>query len=73
MSSFVPSAITQSFFELQTPDFTWKFVWTVTNYEKTFKRKWPLNITLLCNNSAIFQGTESRFYMEVRMDCPNNL
>ena len=28
-SSFVPSAITRSFFELQTPDFAWKFVWTV--------------------------------------------
>ena len=26
MSSFVPSAITQPFFELQTPDFAWKFV-----------------------------------------------
>jgi len=35
VSSFVPSAITQPFFELQTPDFAWKFVWTVpTNYEK---------------------------------------
>ena len=35
MSSFVPSAITQPFFQLQTPDFAWKFVWTVpTNYEK---------------------------------------
>ena len=34
MSSFVPSAITRPFFELQTPDFAWKFVWTVpTNYE----------------------------------------
>ena len=28
MSSFVPSAITQPFFELQTPDFAWKFIWT---------------------------------------------
>jgi len=37
MFSFVPSAITQPFFELQTPDFAWKFVWTVpTNYEKKF-------------------------------------
>merc|ERR1712148_90900 len=37
MSSFVPSAITRPFFELQTPDFAWKFVWTVpTNYEKKF-------------------------------------
>ena len=29
VSSFVPSAITQPFFEQHTPDFTWKFVWTV--------------------------------------------
>ena len=28
-SSFVPSAITLPFFDLQTPDFAWKFVWTV--------------------------------------------
>ena len=35
VSSFVPSAITQPFFELQPPDFAWKFVWTVpTNYAK---------------------------------------
>ena len=35
MSAFVPSAITQPFFELQSPDFAWKFVWTVlTNYAK---------------------------------------
>ena len=34
-SSFVPSAITRSFFELQTSDFAWKFVWTVpTNNPK---------------------------------------
>ena len=40
VSSFVPSAITQPFFELQTPDFAWKFVWTVpTNYEKKFVKK----------------------------------
>ena len=38
--SFVPSAITQPFFELQTPDFAWKFVWTVpTNYEKKIVKK----------------------------------
>ena len=29
-----------SFFELQTPDFAWKFVWTVpTNYEKKVVKK----------------------------------
>ena len=39
MTSFVPSAITQQFFELQTPDFSWKFMWTVpTNYEKKIVR-----------------------------------
>ena len=32
---YVNYAITQPFFELQTPDFAWKFIWTVpTNYEK---------------------------------------
>ena len=31
--SFVPSAITRPFFELQTRDFAWKFVWNgSTNY-----------------------------------------
>ena len=40
MSSFVPSAITQPFFELQTPDFAWKFVWIVQiNYKSTKVQK----------------------------------
>ena len=31
------SAMTPPFFELQTPDFAWQFVWTVpTNYEFFF-------------------------------------
>ena len=34
MSSFLPSAITQPFFELQTPDFAWKFVWIVQKITK---------------------------------------
>ena len=35
MSSFVPSAITRPFFELQPPDFAWMFIWTIqTNYQK---------------------------------------
>ena len=29
MFSFVPSAITQPFFELQTPDFAWEPLWNV--------------------------------------------
>ena len=37
MFSFVPSAITQPFFELQTPDFAWKFIWTVLTYYKSTK------------------------------------
>ena len=37
-------SITHSFFELQSPDFAWKFVWTVrTNFEKNLKTKWPPN------------------------------
>jgi len=30
--------ITQSFFELQTPDFAWKFIWTVRTKYKSTKR-----------------------------------
>ena len=48
VSSFVPSAINQPFFELQIPDFAWKFVWTVpTNYERkkmTTRNECPPNI-----------------------------
>ena len=39
MSSFVPSAITQPFFELQTTDFVWKFIWTVQPSDKVQKYK----------------------------------
>ena len=40
VSSFVPSAITQPFFELQIPDFAWKFVWIVQiNYKSTKSTK----------------------------------
>ena len=40
MSSFVPSPITQPFFELQTPDFAWNFVWIVQiNYKSTKVQK----------------------------------
>ena len=39
-SSFVPGTITQPFFELQTPDFAWKFVWIVQiNYKSTKSTK----------------------------------
>ena len=38
--SFVPSAITRPFFELQTPDFAWMFVGLVqTNYKSTKSTK----------------------------------
>ena len=37
MFSFVPNAITQPFFELQTPDFAWKFVWIVQIKYKSTK------------------------------------
>ena len=40
MSSFVNSAIPQPFFELQTPDFAWKFVWIVQiNYKSSKVQK----------------------------------
>ena len=32
---FLRAPVTEQFFELQTPDFAWKFVWTEpTNYAK---------------------------------------
>ena len=57
VSSFVPSAITRPFFELQTPDFAWKFVWTVpTNYEKkiviTYIRNYVITKFILHNLSG---------------------
>ena len=58
MYSFVPSAITHSFFELQTPDFAWNFVWTVrTNNEKfSFRgvKKWGGHSGASRSNSAVF-------------------
>ena len=39
MMSKCPLSYLVQFFELQTPDFAWKFVWTVpTNYEIFFVR-----------------------------------
>ena len=32
-------ALTQPFFELQTPDFAWKFIWTVPTKLATIQRK----------------------------------
>ena len=37
-------AITQPFFELQTPDFAWKFVWTVPSKWASMQRKICLEI-----------------------------
>ena len=69
MSSFVPSAITQPFFELQTPDFAWKFVWIVQKITKVQKQVCKYKST---HNSVTFSATDSRFCMEVRMDSPKN-
>ena len=53
--------ITQPFFELQTPDFAWKFVWIFrTNYKSKKVKKY-----ISTHNSAIFWATDSRFCMEV--------
>ena len=35
----VPSAITHSFFELQTPDFTWKLIWTIATKWASMQRQ----------------------------------
>ena len=77
MSSFVPGAITQPFFELQTPDFAWKFVWIVQiNYKSTKSTKKVQNKYKKVHkyksthNSVIFRATDSRFCMEVHMHRP---
>ena len=55
MFSFVPSAITQPFFELQTPDFAWKFVSIVQiNYKSTKSTK-KVHKYKSTHNSAIFE------------------
>ena len=41
-------SITHSFFELETPDFAWKFVWTIwTIFDKILKKKNGRQITKL--------------------------
>ena len=52
VSSFVLSAITQPFFELQTPDFAWKFVWIVQiNYKSTKSIKKYIRTKVLITQS----------------------
>ena len=62
-------------FEQQFLDFAWKFVWTViTNYEIFFgqgHQKGDLRASR--GNSASFWATDSKFCMELRMNCPNKL
>ena len=76
MFSFVPSAITQPFFELQTPDFAWKFVWIVqinyksTKVQKVQKKYKKVHKYKSTHNSVIFRATDSRFCMEVHMHRP---
>ena len=73
MSSFVPTAISQPFFEIQTPDFAWKFIWIVQiNYKRTkvqkvqkVQKKYISTKVLI-----IFGATDSRFCMEVHLHCP---
>ena len=79
MFSFVPSAITQPFFELQTPDFAWKFVWIVqinyksTKVQKVQKKYKKVHKYKSTHNSVIFRATDSRFCMEVHMDSQNKV
>merc|ERR1712020_217842 len=54
VSSFVLSAITQPFFELQTPDFAWKFVWIVqVNYKSTKSTKKYISTKVLITQSFL--------------------
>ena len=58
MSSFLPSAITQPFFELQTPDFAWKFVWIdspnkLQKYKSTKSTKKYISTKVLITQSFL--------------------
>merc|ERR1712173_294147 len=76
MFSFVPSAITRPFFELQPPDFAWKFVWIVqinyksTKVQKVQKKYKKVHKYKSTHNSVVFTATYSRFCMEVHMHRP---
>ena len=56
-------SITRSFFEVETPDFAWKFVWTFRT--KYTHKKYKVLITQPFLNY--------RFCMEVHMDCLTKL
>ena len=47
-------SITRSFFEVETPDFAWKFVWTV-------RTKYTHKKVQSTHNSAIFLGTDFKW------------
>merc|ERR1712237_200892 len=57
----------------------WKFVWIVQiNYksskvQKVQKKVQKVHKYKSTHNSVIFRATDSRFCMEVRMDCPDKL
>ena len=71
MARNIKFSITHSFFELQTPDFAWKFIWKVrTNYKKT---KWSPKTKWLPNpktdhNTFNYQPRSIRFCMVVHID-----
>ena len=70
------ASLTQPFFELQTPDFAWKFVWIVqinyksTKVQKVQKKYKKVHKYKSTHNSVIFRATDSRFCMEVHMHRP---
>ena len=50
----VPSAITQPFFELHTPDFAWKFLWIVQiNYKSEKSTKKYISTKVLITQSFL--------------------
>jgi len=66
--------ITQPFFELQTPDFAWKFIWTVEpNYKVQKYKKYKTTKVKNYKSKKVQKSKNSRFCIEVCMDSLNKL
>ena len=52
-------AITQSFFELQTPDFAWKLIWNVPSKQASMQRKIGMESIQETKQNTNLQGNKN--------------
>ena len=55
MAEITKLSITRSFFELETPDLAWKFVWTIRTKYKTYKKFLKSTKVQSTHNSASYR------------------